>query len=173
MPEAEPAPIADLLSDIKSDAAEDRFSNPIEARKKAMDYLARREHSRDELLKKMETFGFDSGVALDAIAQLRKDGLQSDRRFCEAFVVSRINQGKGPTRIRGDLRQRGIRDALVHEILLENEQDWYALARETRCKKFGADEPSDFKEKARQMRFLQYRGFEQDHIQAAVSANDE
>lgn len=138
-----------------------------------MDYLARREHSRDELCRKMEKAGFDANVALDAIEQLRKDGLQSDRRFVEAFVQSRINQGKGPTRIRSDLKQRGIRDAMIHEVLLETEQDWYALAKEARAKKFGLDEPADFKDKARQMRFLQYRGFEPDQIQVAVSAHDE
>jgi regulatory protein len=62
---------------------------------------------------------------------------------------------------------------MIQEALSEAEQDWSALAREMRQKKFGADVPSDFKEKARQMRFLQYRGFEPSQIQAAVSAYDE
>jgi len=145
----------------------------VEARKKAMDYLARREHSRHELCRKMEKVGFDPNVALDAIEQLQKDGLQSDRRFVEAFVQSRIGQGKGPTRIRDDLSQRGIQAAMIQEVLGELEQDWFALARKTRQKKYGGDEPLEFKDKARQMRFLQYRGFEPDHIQAAVSAHDE
>jgi regulatory protein len=169
----EPAPISDLLSDIKEVEQAERLSDPIEARKKAMDYLARREHSRDELCRKMAKAGFDVNVTLDAIEELRKDGLQSDRRFVDAFVLSRISQGKGPTRIRADLRQRGIRDAMIQEVLLETEQDWYALARETRQKKFGRDLPTDFKGKARQMRFLQYRGFESDQVQVAVSAYDE
>ena len=151
----------------------DRFSDPLEARKKAMDYLARREHSRAELCRKMGKAGFDPSVALDAIEQLQKDGLQSDRRFVEAFVQSRISQGKGPMRIRADLSQRGIHDSMIQEVLGELEQDWFALARETRQKKYGASAPLEFKEKARQMRFLQYRGFEPEHIQAAVSAHDE
>jgi regulatory protein len=61
----------------------------------------------------------------------------------------------------------------VDEVLGETGQDWQQLAREIRLKKFGAERPVDFKEKARQMRFLQYRGFESDQIQAAVSAFDE
>jgi len=138
-----------------------------------MDYLARREHSRDELCRKMGKVGFDPTVALDAIEQLQKDGLQSDRRFVEAFVQSRISQGKGPTRIQVDLSQRGIGDSMIREALDEVEQDWFALARETRQKKFCCDDPIDFQGKARQMRFLQYRGFEPDQIQAAVSAHDE
>jgi regulatory protein len=174
MPVTEPSPVNDLMIDlIRSDEVDDRFSSPIEARKKAMDYLARREHSQLELCRKMEKFGFGRDVSLDAIEQLQKDGLQSDRRFVEAFLQSRISQGKGPARIRADLSQRGIRDAMIQAVLAEAGEDWFALARETRLKKFGAEVPSDFKEKARQMRFLQYRGFEPNQIQAAVSAYDE
>ena len=138
-----------------------------------MDYLARREHARGELHDKLTSFGFDPDVSGDAIAQLTNDGLQSDQRFVEAFIRSRINQGKGPVKIRTDLRERGVGAALIDEGLIEAGQDWYGLAREVRLKKFGAGRPGDFKEKARQMRFLQSRGFEQDHIQAAVSAGEE
>ncbi len=150
--------------------AGDKFSSPVEARKKAMDYLARREHGRAELLTKLTKFGFDADVADDAIAQLGDDGLQSDQRFVEAFIQSRINQGKGPAKIRADLRERGINDGLIDTGLVESEQDWHALAREVWGKKFGPAQPVDFKEKARQMRFLQSRGFDSRQIQAAVSA---
>ncbi len=146
---------------------------PNEARKKAMDYLARREHARGELLTKLERAGFDPDVSQDAIAQLVADGLQSDARFVEAFVRSRIGQGKGPVRIRAELREHGVGDNLIEDGLAEAGQNWYALAREVRLKKFGAGEPADFKEKARQMRFLQSRGFESDHIQGAVAAAEE
>ncbi|MDH3338461.1 MAG: recombination regulator RecX [Gammaproteobacteria bacterium] len=135
-----------------------------------MDYLARREHGRAELYLKLTKFGFEAHVTEDAIAKLIEDGLQSDQRFAEAFVQSRINQGKGPTRIRAELRERGLDDSLIDEGLVNAGQDWVALAREVRVKKFGLDHPLDFKEKARQMRFLQSRGFDQDHIQPAVSA---
>ena len=150
---------------------EDRYSDPVEARKKAMDYLARREHGRSELLQKVTRFGFDADVADDAVAQLVEDGLQSDVRFAEAFVRSRINQGKGPAKIRADLREKGVNDGVTEDGIREADQDWYALAVEVRLKKFGAERPAEFKEKARQMRFLQSRGFEQDQIQAAVSAS--
>ena len=169
----ESSPINELITDLVQPDEVDRFSSPAEARKKAMDYLARREHSHDELCRKMKKAGFDMNVTLDSIEQLQKDGLQSDRRFVEAFVQSRISQGKGPTRIRADLSQRGIRGSMIDETLGDVEQDWLALARETRQKKFGVVVPVDFKEKARQMRFLQYRGFEPNQIQAAVSAYDE
>ena len=152
---------------------EDRYSDPVEARKKAMDYLARREHGRSELFDKLTRFGFEADVADDAVAQLVEDGLQSDTRFVEAFVRSRINQGKGPAKIRADLREKGVNDGVTEDGIRQADQDWYALAVEVRLKKFGAERPADFKEKARQMRFLQSRGFAQDQIQAAVSAGDD
>ncbi len=152
--------------------SDDKFTNPVEARKKAMDYLARREHGRGELLAKLERAGFDPDVSEDVIAQLVDDGLQSDTRFVEAFVRSRISQGKGPVRIRAELREHGIADSLTDEGLRDAGQDWFELAREVRVKKFGVGQPPDFREKARQMRFLQSRGFDSDHIRSAVAADE-
>ena len=83
------------------------------------------------------------------------------------FVQSRINQGKGPVRIRLDLEQRGIGDAVIEMAIEESAADWHGLARDVRVRKFGDAEPADFKAKAKQMRFLQYRGFEQDHSTAS------
>lgn len=149
----------------------DRFSNPIEARRKAMDYLARREYGQRELEQKLVAAGFASATAVDAVHKLAEEGLQDDRRFVESFVQSRIGQGKGPVRIRQELGERGVRAALVDEALGAVVEDWFELARDIRCKKFGSELPRDFEEKARQMRFLQYRGFETAHIQAAVSSH--
>ena len=92
---------------------DDKFSNPIEARKKAMDYLARREHGRAELINKLSKFGFEAATADDAVAELVDDNLQSDQRFVEAFIASRISQGKGPVKIRADLRERDIGGGIV------------------------------------------------------------
>ena len=166
-------PVHEEISDLLSDKGEDRFSSPGEVRKKAMDFLARREYGQTELTRKLADKGFDRDVAEQAVLQLANEGLQSDARFAESFVQSRINQGKGPVRIRLDLGQRGIGDSAIEIAIEEADADWYAMAREIRARKFGRARPADFREKARQMRFLQYRGFEQDHIQAAVGSHDE
>ena len=165
-----PQSIHDLSNDLFKAEEVDRFACPKEARKKAMDYLARREHGWVELKHKMVKAGFDKGIVADALTRLREEGLQDDRRFVENFVQSRVNQGKGPVRIQADLGQRGLEPGLIDQVLQETEEDWFTLAREVRERKFGPSLPADFKEKARQMRFLQYRGFEQAHIQSAVSA---
>ncbi|NCF23750.1 MAG: regulatory protein RecX [Gammaproteobacteria bacterium] len=144
-----------------------------EARKKAMDLLARREHGRVELERKLIAAGVDAAVAAAALQQLVEEGLQSDRRFVETFVQSRIGQGKGPLRIHADLGQRGIAAGLIDDVLESVGEDWYALARDARTKKFGRSLPAEFRDKARQMRFLQYRGFEPDQVQAAVSSFDD
>lgn len=163
------AELHEEISDLLSGEGEDRFSCPKETRKKAMDFLARREYGQRELAKKLADKGYDRNVAEHAVQQLTEDGLQSDQRFAESFVQSRINQGKGPVRIRLDLSQRGVRDAVVELAIQESAANWFALARDVRLRKFGTDNPTDFKAKAKQMRFLQYRGFEQDHVQAAFS----
>ena len=157
------------LHDCGSELArdDDVFTCPKEIRKKAMDFLARREYGQAELAKKLADKGYKRSVVEDELQRLADEGLQSDTRFAESFVQSRINQGKGPVRIRVDLGQRGICDGVIDGALEEAGCDWYELAREERVKKFGSALPEDFKEKARQMRFLQYRGFEQDHIQSA------
>jgi regulatory protein len=133
-----------------------------------MDYLARREHSGEELRRKLVDSGFGREVAADAIERLRAEGLQNDRRFVDAFIRTRINQGNGILRIRADLGQRGISEELLETSLDELDEDWCTLADHVRQRKFGAVIPEDFKTKARQMRFLQSRGFEPGQIRAAM-----
>ena len=164
-------PVHEEISDLLSDTKEDRFSSPGEARKKAMDFLARREYGQHELIDKLTVKGFDRKIAGEAVARLTDDGLQSDQRFAENFVQSRINQGKGPVRIRAELSQRSISDAAIEAAIEGHDADWYELARDVRFRKFGRRQPVDFKAKAKQMRFLQYRGFEPSHIQRAIDAD--
>ena len=163
--------IHDLNADLFRKEEVDRFASPVEARKKAMDYLARREYGQHELEQKLTKAGFEPTVAMDAVQKLADEGLQDDTRFVENFTQSRINQGKGPVRIRQELGERGLNSSLIDEVLENVAEDWFELARDVRCKKFGAAMPGEFKEKARQMRFLQYRGFESSHIQSATSSH--
>jgi len=160
--------VHELNADLFEPGEDDRFANPKEARKKAMDYLARREYGRQELVKKLVSAGFADDIATEAVARLAAEGLQDDRRFIEGFAQSRVNQGKGPLRVQADLRQRGIDASLVDAVLQDLSGDWKALAREVRRKKFGNDLPRNFADKAKQMRFLQYRGFAQAQIESAV-----
>ena len=120
------------ISDLLSAEGEDRFSSPNEARKKAMDFLARREYGQIELIRKLADKGYDRNIVEQAVAKLGTEGLQCDRRFAEAFVRSRINQGKGPVRIRLDLGQKGLRDGVVEAAIEEAAADWFEMARDVR-----------------------------------------
>lgn len=166
-------PVHEDVAEILSEDGDDRFSSPAEIRRKAMDFLARREYGQSELVKKLVDKGYRRRVAENEIERLADEGLQSDTRFAESFVQSRIDQGKGPVRIRADLTKRGIGDDAIEDAIENADTDWFELARHERIKKFGAPAPVGFKEKARQMTFLHYRGFEQDHIRAAVGGHDE
>ncbi len=152
---------------------DDRYADPAEARKKAMDYLARREYGRQELCLKLGDAGFSHDAVETAVSRLTDDGLQDDARFAEAFVRSRVNQGKGPVRIRADLAERGVAASVIDVAMEEQGDDWRQLACRVREKKFGPGLPDTFSDKARQMRFLQYRGFEAGQIQAAVGGSDD
>jgi regulatory protein len=168
-----PTSLNDEIRALDADSDELRFASPQEARKKAMDYLARREYGQAELRKKLAGAGFTREATERAVDQLTADGLQDDRRFVENFMQSRINKGKGPLRIQSELSQRGVAAGLVNQVLEAADIDWRELARVVRQKKFGAALPQDFKEKARQMRFLQYRGFGPAEVQAGVGGLDD
>jgi len=145
-------------------------------RNKALDLLSRREHSVAELRAKLITRDFDSDAIEVAIEALIQEDLVSDDRFAAAFVTSRTRKGQGPIRIRGELRRREVADELIDRHLEQVNVDWFRLARSVRERKYGADGPIDFHERARQSRFLQHRGFSSEQIRAAFGhehADDE
>jgi regulatory protein len=170
---SDPKSIHELNADLFQPEEVDRYADPKEIRKKAMDYLARREYASGELIAKMERAGYDADLTFVEVGRLSEEGLQSDARFAESFVQSRINQGKGPVRVRQELKERGVNPSTVDNAIEETGTDWTRLAQDVRQRKFGAELPGNFNEKARQMRFLQYRGFESGHIRNAVSTHGE
>ncbi|MGB7755064.1 MAG: regulatory protein RecX [Salinisphaera sp.] len=136
-------------------------------RKRAMDLLARREHAYAELVTKLKKreHGVDQiEIVLDELAG---DGLQSDARYAEAAVASKARRGIGPVRIRAELRGAGVNDVEIEAALAEAEVDWDELAEAARRKRFGDELPPDFPTKAKQMRFLQRRGFDADQLSGA------
>ena len=132
-----------------------------------MDFLARREHGEQEITQKLIARGFDADCVEAAVSALIADGLLSDSRFAEAFVCSRFKKGSGPQKIHAELRQRGIDDALISVSMNTVAGQWLERAREVREKKYGLELPRDFRERSRQMRFLQQRGFTSEQIHGA------
>lgn len=127
----------------------------------AMRMLFRREHSQLELRQKLQQKDFDNTLITDAIDLLIEQDYQSDVRFAEDFISMRFNQGKGPIKISAELKVRGIEHFDLSVF------DWFALAQNVRVKKYGEKLLSDYKEIAKQKRFLQSRGFDFDQINQA------
>ena len=134
-------------------------------RARALQYLARREYSRAELRSKLlpYTRADEDGeqqppVNLDALLDdLTARGWLSDTRAATQLLHARRNRF-GTQRITHELRQKGIAEELISAALPELKESELATAREVWKRKFGTL-PQDAKEKARQMRFLQSRGF--------------
>jgi regulatory protein len=137
----------------------------------ALRLLVRREHSERELCFKLEQRDFDAAVIDTVLAQLIDEGYVSNARFAEVFVRSRHERGTGPLKIRAELRERGVDESLVEDAFRELAADWFEAASRQRDKRFGATPPQDFQERARQMRFLQQRGFSGEQARAAMDAS--
>jgi regulatory protein len=138
----------------------------------AMNLLARREHSTQELRDKLLTRGFEDDEIVPALQTLSREGLLSDERFTESFIHSRMERGSGPVKIHAELRQRGVADEIITDWLDERDRVWLERAESVRCKKFGSALPVDYKEKARQARFLQYRGFSAEQTRQVLRDDD-
>ena len=157
-------PAAEALGD-----ADRRYRAALD---KAMRYLAAREHTTRELVSKLRAKGVDEASAQLVVDDLRGRGLQSDQRFVESFVRSRLGRGQGPLRIRQELRQRGVDDDLASEALDLAEGDWQQHAAEAKRRRFGADAPADRDDWNRQARFLSARGVPADLVYRVLGRND-
>ena len=141
----------------------------------AVGLLARREHSARELAAKLGNKGVDGEVTESLIERLIAERLQSDERYTELYIRQRSNKGYGPLRIRMELKERGIDEGLISAQFRraeeEGELDWYVLAASVYRKKYGEQAIEDVKERAKRLRFMQYRGF--DHEQIATAMGNE
>ena len=135
-----------------------------------MDYLSRREHSYQELIKKLGKKDFNLSLVNIELEKLIEDGLQSDSRFTESFIRSRKNQGKGPLRIRSELSIRGVASQLINDGIQEvKQEEWTQLAVEVLEKKLGNDSELDYHKQLKLMRFLSTRGFNKQQVKSAIN----
>ena len=143
------------------------------ARVKAVDLLARREHSVRELERKLVRKGIPKEIADQVISGLSGKGMVSDDRFAQSFVRQRATRGHGPVRIKAELAERGLDAQTIERQLAAADIDWEAMARTVRQRKYGSSLPGTFPERAKQGRFLQYRGFTADQIRCALGSSFE
>jgi regulatory protein len=130
----------------------------------ALNLLARREHSQVELCAKLLAKGYRPDDISMVLQALINEKAQSDERFAESYTRMRANRGYGPLHIRAELNQRGIDDEIIDKTIDLNDQFWSDNAQKTWRKKFGGKIPTTFQERAKQMKFLQYKGFNSEQI---------
>ncbi len=99
--------------------------------------------------------------------------LVSDERFVEARILARRQRGYGPVHIRRDLEEKGIDRGLIDRWIDMNDREWLDDLRDVKQKKFGARPPATAAERARQMRFYQYRGFTMEQIRKILGQNND
>ena len=138
---------------------------------RALGYLARREHSRAELQRKLAPHAESADQLARLLDELEAKKLLSDRRFTEVMTRSR-GERFGAARVKQELRARGISDPLVREAVDGLARTELQRAREVWRRKFGSP-PADAAERARQMRFLAQRGFSAEVIRRVVGGKDE
>ncbi|WP_165838270.1 regulatory protein RecX [Pokkaliibacter plantistimulans] len=159
---------------------------------KAVSLLSRRDYSRAELQRRLqsflrkllrehqdtssESFGHEEDVQKHAeqitavLTRLEELGYLNDDRVSASTVRVGIAKGQGPQRIKAELKHKVLSTDVLHEV--EDELDWFAQARQVRSRRFGDALPDTPKEKARQLRFLLYRGFTQQQALQALKINE-
>ena len=140
-----------------------------------MDFLARREHSAEELRQKLTKRFSKRDVPRDTVEsvveQLTSEGLQCDRRYAESLIRQAISRGYGPRYIESLLKQKRVDDPrqVLMAVVDLGEIDWFERAEAVYSKKYHRDVSIEDwddlqRERARRLRFMQHRGFDIEHF---------
>ena len=141
----------------------------VQIRESALNMLARREQSQSELRQKLlSRFKENSEEIEEVLHKLIQDNYQSDQRFCESYIRYKQQSGYGKIRILGEIKQKGVEQSIITQSFEEADLDWFESALKVKLSKFGAQISKDYLTKAKQYRYLQYRGFTSDQINYAI-----
>lgn len=138
-------------------------------RRAILHLLARRDHSQWEILQKLRAKGFAEKDVRPVMTDFVQTDFISDWRFTENYIHWRRNKGYGPLRITMELQARGIFPEMIEDQLKITDNAWFIEAQRVWQKRFKGKQPNDYKIRAKQMRFLQYRGFTREQIDSVFS----
>jgi len=136
----------------------------LSAKSVAVRLLSRREHSAFEIRDKLAKREFDDKEITQAIVELIAGDWLSDERFAEAYIRMRQIKGFGPIRISIELNERGVDESIVEAYLNARDALWARSLIEQYKKKYKNKAIENYNDKAKRIRFLQYRGFTLDAI---------
>lgn len=137
-------------------------------RKKILDLLSRREHSKYELVLKLERRVDSSDKLLKEIDKISDQNLQSDERFSESYIRSRYNSGFGPSRIKYDLVKRRVAESIINDAFREIDLNWVEKLKKENIKKYGNENPKNMQELSKRTKFFVQRGFDQEMIRKII-----
>ncbi len=136
---------------------------------RALTLLTRREHSRQELARKLQQRGVARDEADAVIAKLADAGWQDEARFAESLLRSRAGSGHGPAYVRAELAMHGLDEALVAATLDGFEGDWLDIARDLLRRRHPQALMGDRDAQRKALDFLLRRGFSMELARAALA----
>ena len=137
----------------------------------AIGLLSRREHSTKELIQKLSKREFTIEDIEPVVEFLLEEDYLSNERFADAIFRYRVGRGYGWRYIKHQLQQKGVGSEIFNSLNKNQEIDWYLQAELAYNKRFGGKAIKDQQDKAKRMRFLQYRGFSTDEIITVLNAS--
>jgi len=141
----------------------------LSAKSVAVKLLSRREHSAFEIRDKLLKRDFEEEEIAQAISELKQGGWLSDERYTEAYIRMRQQKGFGPIRIAMELSERGVDERIIEAYLHSAEDSWQQILEQQYLKKYKNRPVEDYSDKAKRIRFLQYRGFSLDAIYRIIN----
>ena len=126
---------------------------------KALDLVSRREHSRYELMQKLDKrYPNTTPIIEDVLDKLETNKILDDERFAEMYLNSRARKGFGPKKIEMELNSRKVNSLFISNAI-EAYENWLENAQKVLKKKFKDQKPEDYQSKMKQKQFLFSRGF--------------
>ncbi|CAE6917147.1 recombination regulator RecX [Vibrio sp. B1FLJ16] len=144
----------------------------LSSKEAAIHLLSRRDHGQYELYQKLALKGYEEADIEAAINFCLDHNYLDDLRYAKSQIRQHVYKGHGERRIRQELNQKRVAESVIDEAIAEEPQDWFELARMAAEKKFKGMKAKDQKEYAKQVRFMQYRGYSFDQISYALNFDE-
>ncbi|KOO15578.1 recombinase RecX [Vibrio xuii] len=145
----------------------------LSSKEAAIQLLSRRDHGEYEMYQKLSLKGYEDDAIQEAINFCLDHNYLDDLRYAKSQVRQHVYKGHGERRIRQELNLKRVSESVIEKAMEEEPQDWFELAKSAAEKKFKGIKAQDQKEYAKQVRFLQYRGYSFEQISYALSSESE
>lgn len=145
-------------------------SQPLRSIKEVtMQLLSRRDHGQYELTQKLLLRGYAEEEICHVVQFCIEYGYLDELRYARSQIRQHLYRGHGKRRIVQELTQKRVIATIIEQALAEESPDWFEFAKLTAQKKFKGIKAVDSKAYAKQIRFMQYRGYTFEQIDYALN----